>query len=202
MIKTIVAIDEQDEILGEFFNECLCDLENFQNDKCAMTFIKSNALNDLSISLTVPKNEKFVFLAYSHGADSELLANGRTPYISDSLNTTLFKSALFYTCSCFTGKKLGQLLIDNECISYIGYKEKFEVWDFNREPFVACANYGFRLFTEGHSVEIIIQKMKAKYDEQIDNYTNDFFGAAHLLANKNALISLGNLENCLAHMSN
>lgn len=48
-------------------------------------------------------------------------------------------------------------------------------------------------------VETIINKMKGKYDEQIDNYTNDFFGAAHLLANKNALVALGNMNLDINH---
>lgn len=78
-----------------------------------------------------------------------MLAAGITPYISDTINTTLFKDSLFYTCSCNTGKRLVELLIDNECLSYIGYKENFEIWDYNRKPFVECANYGFKLFVLG-----------------------------------------------------
>lgn len=193
MISTILAVDEQDEVLGGFYAECLADLERFENDKCTIKAVKSNALNDLTISLSVPENGKFVFLAYSHGSDSELLAGGIAPYISVTLNISLFKNSFFYTCSCNTGKRLGQSLIDNECISYIGYKEKFEVWDYNRTPFVECANYGYKLFVHGNNVESIIEQMKAKYDEHIANYTNDFFGAAHLLANRNALLALGDL---------
>lgn len=201
MISTILAIDERDYVLGNFYTECLTDLENFENDKCAITYIKSNALNDLAISVTVPKGGKFVFLAYSHGSDSELLAGGVTPYISENLNITLFKNSFFYTCSCSTGKRLGQVLIDNECISYIGYREKFEIWDFNRSPFVECANYGYKLFVQGNNVESIIEQMRAKYDEHISNYNNDFFGAAHLLANRNALLALGDLSYSINNLS-
>ncbi|MGJ7033719.1 hypothetical protein [Niabella hirudinis] len=197
MINAILAIDEQDEVLGNFYTECLTDLENFENDKCSITLIKSNALNDLAVSLSIPKNGKFVFLAYSHGSDSELLAGGTTPYISETLNITLFKNSFFYTCSCSTGKRLGQLLIDNQCISYIGYKEKFTIWDYNRTPFVECANYGYKLFIQGYNIESIVEQMKAKYDEHIDNYSNDFFGAAYLLANRNTLLALGDLTHSI-----
>lgn len=201
MINTILAIDDRDDVLGGFYTECLADLESFENDKCSITFIKSNALNDLAISMTVPQNGRFIFLAYSHGSDSELLARGTTPYISETLNITRFKDSFFYTCSCCTGKRLGQLLINNHCISYIGYSEKFELWDFNRPPFVECANYGYKLFVQGNNVESIIDQMKAKYDEHINDYNNDFFGAAHLLANRNALVALGDLTHNIDHLS-
>lgn len=201
MISTILAIDDRDNVLGNFYTECLADLEGFENDKCSIKPIKSNALNDLAISISVPENGKFIFLAYSHGSDSELLAGGVTPYISGTLNITLFKKSFFYTCSCSTGKRLGQLLIDNECFSYIGYKEKFEIWDYNRSPFVECANYGYKLFVQGNNVESIVEQMKAKYDEHISNYNNDFFGSAYLLANRNALLALGDLSHNINNLS-
>ncbi len=193
MISTILAIDERDHILGDFYTECLLDLENFENNRCLIKAIKSNSLNELAISVSIPLEGGFIFLAYSHGSDTELLAGGVTPYISESINTSLFKNSFFYTCSCSTAKRLGHILIENECISYIGYKEKFEIWDYNRVPFVDCANYGYKLFVQGDDVKTIIEKMKEKYDEHIDNYTNDIFGSAHLLANKRALIALGDL---------
>ncbi len=202
MINTILAIDEQDEVLGDFYTECLQDLENIENENITTTYIKSNALNEATISLRVPANGKVAFLAYSHGSETELLASGVTPYISETINTKLFKESFFYTCSCSTGKKLGQSLIDNECSSYIGYKEKFEVWNYNRKPFVECANHGYRLFIQGENVESIIGKMKEKYDEHISNYNNDFFGAAYLLANRNVLVALGDLTHCVDKIAN
>lgn len=202
MINAILAIDEKDDVLGGFYTECLEDLESFITDKCTLKCIKSNSLNEAAISLTLPKEGKVVFLAYSHGSDSELLASGTTPYISETVNTTLFQGAFFYTCSCSTGKKLGHSLIENNCGSYIGYKEKFEVWDFNRTPFVECANHGYKLFIQGNDVKSIIEKMRQKYDEHILNYDNDFFGAAHLLANRNALLALGDLTHSIEKLIN
>ncbi|MFT3846219.1 MAG: hypothetical protein QM725_14275 [Lacibacter sp.] len=194
MISTILAIDDGDEILGEFFADCLADLKNFENERLDITYITSSRLNEASVSMLIPKDKKFVFLAYSHGSDNELLSSGTNPYVSEKVNITLFKNSFFYTCSCYTGKKLGEILIENECLSYIGYKEKFEVWNYNRRPFVECANFGFKLFVQGESVDLVLQKMKEKYDEQIDDYNNDYFGAAHLLANKNALVALGDIN--------
>lgn len=202
MINVILAIDEQDEVLGGFYTECLQDLENIENDKITLTSIRSNSLNEATIVLKTPANGKFVFLAYSHGSENELLASGITPYISDTINIKLFKESFFYACSCSTGKRLGQSLIDNQCSSYIGYKEEFQVWDYNRKPFVKCANYGYKLFLQGENVESIITKMKKEYDKHISDYSNDFFGSAILLANKNALIALGDLTHSIDRIIN
>ena len=32
MIQTILAVDNEDSILGEFFTECLKDIENYENE--------------------------------------------------------------------------------------------------------------------------------------------------------------------------
>ena len=191
MITAILAIDEQDDVLGDFYSDCLRDLQNIENEHVSLSYIKSHSLNEAAISLKVPAAGKFLFLAYSHGSANQLLSKGVNPYISDTINTHLFKQSFFYTCSCSTAIILGQSLIDNECASYIGYKDKFTVWDYNRPPFVECANFGYKLFLQGENIETIIAKMKDKYDEHIDNYNNDFFGSVHLLANRNALSSLG-----------
>ncbi len=200
MINTFLAIDDLDEKLGSFYTECLTDLQSIAENNSTLIAIRSNNLNDLHISLAIPQTENVIFLAYSHGSANELLANGVTPYISDTLNTNLFKGSFFYTCSCSTAKKLGHTLIENECASYIGYKEEFTIWDYNRPPFVECANLGYKLFLSGHNISSIQSIMKEKYDEHIDNYTNDFFGAACLLSNKNALVALGNLEYSVNNM--
>lgn len=201
MMSVIVAVDDLDDCLGEFFNECIGQIEVIEKAaKCDTRYIRSNQLNDATISFMIPQNKSFAFLAYSHGSDTELLQGGKTPYISESLNIDKFKQSFFYTCSCKTGKSLGQKLIDNECFCYIGYNEEFTVWDFNRKPFIECANYGFQLFLEGKEAKEIIDLMKAKYDESIDNYENDLIGAAHLLSNKNALVLKGDETHSISRM--
>lgn len=201
MTEVIIAVDELDDCLGDFFNECLQDLEIIEKEAgCNTKYIKSDQLNDASVSFLVPKDKAFIFLAYSHGSETELLKRATTPYISEILNIDKFKSSFFYTCSCKTGKSLAQTLINNHCHCYIGYNEEFTVWDFNRKPFVECANLGFKLFLQGIESGEIINLMKAKYDEAIDNYENDLMGSAYLLSNKNALTLKGDSTHSLSKM--
>jgi hypothetical protein len=192
MIDTIIAVDENDNILGDFFYSCYEDLNDcFIANSIVVNLLKSNRLNDLSISLTMENMLNFIFVAYSHGGKSELTANGTSQYISNTINIDKFKNSFFYTCSCYTGKELGVNLIDNGCLGFIGYNNKFTVWDFYRSPFVECANYGLKLFVEGLKIDDLYRKMKDKYTEHIDNYNNDIFGAAMLVANRNALVKIG-----------
>jgi hypothetical protein len=194
MIQAIIAVDNNDSILGNFFTECLQKIENYTNPLVQLDIIKSNALNDLTISLKVKNLSKIIFVAVSHGSEDSLLSNGVTPYISSNINIDKFSESFFYTCSCLTGKMLAPKLIENGCSSYLGYDNSFSVWDFNRTPFVECATYGYKVYLEGHNIETVLEMMKLKYDEHINNYDNDYFGAVMLLDNKNALIAQGDTK--------
>lgn len=198
MIQTILAVDNEDSILGEFFTECLKDIENYENEAKSLNVIKSNALNELAISLKLSELSKFIFLAFSHGSKESLLSNGSSPYISININNGIFLNAFFYACACNVGEVLGRNLVENGCSSFIGYNKNFEIWDFNRNPFVQCATYGYKLFLSGCNIETIIEKMKEKYDEYIDNYENDIFGAMMLLSNKNSLVYHGNSKHSIS----
>lgn len=202
MIQAILAVDNEDSILGNFFTECLQEIENHKSPLIHLDVIKSNALNDLAISLKVESISNFIFVAISHGSEEALLSNGITPYVSSNININKFSNSFFYTCSCFTGKELASKLIENGCSSYIGYDNKFSVWDYHRKPFVECATYGYKLFLSGHNIETIIEMMKTNYDEHIDNYNNDYFGAVMLLDNKKALMALGDEKHNIQMLHN
>jgi hypothetical protein len=184
--------DNEDDSLGLFFNLCYEDLVNYlENSTLNISYYDSQRLNEISISLIVDPLEKFITLAYSHGSETELLRRN-SPYISTEVNVDKFANSFFYTCSCHTGKLLGEELINNGTLNYIGYWDKFEVWGFNMDPYIDCANYGIKLFFENHCTNDIIIMMREMYNKHIDNYKNDMFGAAMLVSNRNSLVSHGN----------
>lgn len=192
MVNTILAFDNEDSDLGEFFTECSVDLvSHFNHVNANISTLNSSRLNSIVIEATLEDLNTFIFLSYSHGSENELLANGEVPFVSAE-NANSFSNSFFYTCSCHAGKTLAITLIDEGCLSFIGYNNKFGVWDFNRPPFIECANFGIKLFLEGIASEDILIRMQEKYTEHIDNYNNDIFGSAILLSNRRALRHLGN----------
>ena len=192
MVEVIGLFDNKDENLGLFFNLCYEDLNLFLKDSpLNISYFDSPKISEASVAIITESLDKFILLAYSHGGENELVRNGNIPYVTTKINVDKFKNTLFYTCSCHTAKGLGEELINNGVLSYIGYKDKFEVWGYNMNPYIECANYGMKLFFTSTSTDAIIPLMKSKYNEHIDNYKNDIFGAAMLVSNRNSLIKKG-----------
>lgn len=192
MGTVILACDNGDGSLGGFFEECNYDMIAFlQHNDVNYLEINKKQLNEVSVSIQTSQHKDFLFVAYSHGSEDSLFA-GDKAYISSTINIKSFPNTFFYSCACSTAKTLGKILIENGCLSFIGYNEPFHVWDFNRAPFLECINSGLKFFLEGKSVQQVVLSMKEKYTYHIDNYNNDIFGAALLVANRNALTSHGN----------
>src|SRR5690606_5216767 len=109
MVSTVLAVDNNDADLGDFFRECSEDLvTHFNHIKKGIKILDSTKLNDIIIKVTLEKLNKFIFLVYSHGSENELLAKGAIPFIT-SENASDFCNSFFYTCSCHTAKVLGKV---------------------------------------------------------------------------------------------
>jgi|SRR3954466_3141785 len=193
MANTILAIDDQDSTLGPFFLACQEELISFFDEQnITVSRINSNALNDLTITMTTAGRAPFVFGGYSHGTYENLLKSAQIPYISIALNGSSFENSLFYTFSCSSGKKLGIDLIGMNCICFIGYKADVAIWSTYMQPFVECANHGLFQFYMGNDTESIVIQMKQKYNEHIDAiYKKDYLIASILMDNRDALIKHG-----------
>lgn len=193
MTSTILAFDELDKVLGSFFQSCKEDLDSFfDKSDIKPTFLNSNKLNDLAIGFVTQDIPSFVFGAYSHGGSDCLLKSASIPYVSRN-NSANFKKSFFYTFSCSSGKELGTDLINNGCHCYIGYRDVIAIWSTYPKPFIECANHGLIQFFNGEESYTIINQMKNKYNEEIDNvYKEDFLIASILKDNRDALILHGN----------
>ncbi len=192
MAKTILAFDELDSKLGLFFQCCKENLDLFfAQINIQPTFLNSNKLNDLAIEIVTKDVSSFIFGAYSHGGNNCLVKSAKIPYVS-STNSSNFKNSFFYTFSCNSGIELGANLIENGCHCFIGYKDIVAIWSTFPKPFINCANYGLIQFFNGEESHSIINQMKEKYNDEIDNmYKQDFLIASILKDNRDGLIMLG-----------
>lgn len=192
MANTIIAVDEADGRLGSFFQLCMDDLVAFFNAIPIMpTVLNSTRLNDLSVQLTTQPLNAFVFGAYSHG-NINCLLKANTSYVSTTVNNTCFQNSFFYTFSCSCGHELGDNLIENGCLCFIGYNKVISIWSTYIQPFVVCANHGLKLFYNGVSTFQIEAEMKNQYNIEIDAiYPDDFMIASILRENRDALVKCG-----------
>ncbi|WP_321369503.1 hypothetical protein [uncultured Draconibacterium sp.] len=204
MINVIIVSDDTDTHLGNYFLNCKEDISQFfdgQNEVLENTviLIPQDTCNQAFVDLTVEEinDGSFVFIAYSHGNERYLRSNGGN-YIQAGVNTNNFANSLFFTNSCLSGKELGKDLIDNGCISFVGYVE--EVYGFLNDEYMAvsinCDNACIKsFFSDTISISLAFERMKKYYTSQIDKYKSlDPIFAARLVSNREALVLYGNME--------
>jgi hypothetical protein len=196
MINTILAYDERDVILGEFFDLCAIKTKDSISDGVNLIEINSQSLNDLTIQFkTEALNSKpFLFITFTHGSESELLKSGSIPFLSTTINEKGLKNSLSYCFACNSGKELGHTLIENGALAFVGYKEEVTVQKFfdALDSFVECATCGLKYFFSEMSLANSISLMKEKYTDCMDRfYSRDMIIASSFMENRDALVLLG-----------
>ena len=196
MINTLLVSDNKDDQLGFFFEECAEHTKAVTNGSFNIVEINSRNLNSISLRIQAESFNfnAFLFISYTHGTDTELLANGSTPFISDTLNVECLKNCFAYCFACHAGNKLGQSLIDNKALAFVGFKSELKIQKYFGafESFTDCATSGVRYFFSGDNLEISINKMKSKYTECVDQYySKDMVVASWFMEHRDSLILLG-----------
>ena len=193
MANILMAFDEQDATMGSFNQGCFESYQEYLNGKeFSVTYINSAQLNEANIQLRTSMLSPFVFAAYSHGSENGELLSTQGIYLSTTVNQTSFGNSFVYTVSCHVGSSLAKCMIDNGCLSFLGYKSFFYFWD-GYKCFSDCANFGLFLFLEKINTLEVHRQMIMKYDDEIDKiYLSDYLVASLLRENRDALIHLGN----------
>lgn len=195
MIKFILAYDENNYELGYFFKKCAEDLKESLEEEIHQLALElsSHKLTStyLELKMEIYSDTRFIFTAYSHGSEDRLSSS--ETYLSTNSNLKPFQDSLFYTFSCLSGLKLGNKLIENNCLAFVGYKAEAYIVTRNEDIFKEGANFGLKKFLQGENIESSINQMKNKYSELIDNTFSEFpIVASMLRRNRDGLILLGN----------
>lgn len=196
MINTIIAYDNADPDLGAFFEKCATKTKENTDSSFNIIEINSQSLNDLNLQLKADTvNDKaFLFISYTHGSETALLKNGIAPFISDSINVTCLKNSFSYCFACNAGKKLGQALIDNGAIAFVGFNDEVKIQKFFNafHCFIDCATSGIIFFFNGDDLANSIRKMKAKYTDYLDQfYLKDMLTASWFMEQRDSLVLFG-----------
>jgi hypothetical protein len=203
MIGVIVACDDGDSALGDYFSECASDIESTLNDaqynSCGafVHAMRSDSCNYACLCDAVGSmnGKPFVFVAYTHGTDDGLVVNDNY-FLSDNNHNFMFRGSFIFSASCLVARKLGPSLVDNECAAFIGYKDEVNILIGAYRNFsVECCNVGLKLFfTENYTIQnmyqIMLRLITQKYEQLLRD--NQLILASQLVNNREALILLGN----------
>ncbi len=196
MINILIAFDDWDNNLGDFFRGCYYDIYNYVRNNKFFKIIEIDGehLDKKTIEKTITgfKQSSFLCLAYSHGADNVLVCKESSEEYINQSNSYFFGNSFFYTFSCDTGKKLGGLLLQNGCKTFIGYEDKVTSLNAYEVYFIECANYGIKQFFRGKTVLEVYNSMLDKYENVMDSisdhHPDKLVINAWLGRNKNALM--------------
>jgi|GEM_PF-930325 len=205
MINIVIAFDNQNIVLGQYFDDCQKDIVTLLEEQNQLvkscSKVPSPQCNVAYIDIAIPQinSNPFIFIAYTHGMDDGLKCSGDSFVSVD--NCHHFINSLFYSTACLVGKKLAPELIDKGCKAFIGFKDESNVI-FNevsyRETFMECDNYALKMFmTSDKTVGESFNAMRNHYTNKIDHLMELgedplFIGA--LTANREALVCLGDKD--------
>ncbi|MDR1317928.1 MAG: hypothetical protein LBK13_13765 [Spirochaetales bacterium] len=201
MVKIVLVIDDADISLGDFFSYCVNKLKKiFFNNVTAIEFTSGKIKNDISINVWLEQIKcNFIFIALTHGSESELIGSNALPYVAVDINVSYLKNSFSFCFSCNAGKVLGKEIIDKGGLCFVGhnntvYANNTGLW---RELFSKPIVCFWEMFFSGETVFSCINKKKDEYNRIIDKiYETDMFHAMYLLNNRDSLVVYGNGHCC------
>jgi hypothetical protein len=203
-----IAYDEKDSRLGRYFEECKEDLVRFIQDELSSYSIDelpSRLCNQayLSLRYKLDNPNNFLFVAYSHGTDTALIAGGH-PFIEEGANSNLFSKSLFYSTACLIANRLGEDLISNGSLGFVGNSRSVDAFNDERRTLsIQADNLGMKMFVMGKPLGEAVRLMKSHYSERIMHFLKlgDFDTAGTFIDCRESLVLYGNPDLTIADFS-
>jgi hypothetical protein len=204
MIKTIIAYDNNDSVLGGYFNSSFLYINALKKQtNVSITELDSSGCCESKINQIIPSfnNKNFVFVALSHGSEDGKHLMGGDNYVNEN-NSFLFNNSFFYSTSCHIGKQLGNILFNNGCKCFIGYTNsvKAPISGGLVDLYVECELYALKKFyLTTKSIGDLFEEMILFIDNKFLELANgsDIVDAMVLLDNKNSMVLICNNANRL-----
>ena len=201
MIRIVVAYDDNDSALGDYFEE---SYNNFHRSMQAAnatptTVLRGLECDEVSINNAVNplKADPFLFVGLSHGDDTgNYLLTENDAYVSPD-NAVNFTNSFFYTTGCNAGLDLRANLLQKGCKVFIGYTNNSKAplnEDYN-SLFIDCELFALKQFlSSDRTINELFNEMmnftQTKIDWLFEN--NEIVEAMDLQSNKDCMIVDGN----------
>ena len=200
MIRVIIAYDDNDAELGDYFDDSFKDFDNNLsiNNNTSTTAIRGLECNETNIKAIVPSNIPYIFIGLSHGNEQQLLTENDV--YADSKDVLHFKNSLFYSPSCSTAIELGKRLIEAECVCYIGCaRDTLATYEDFYHLYIDCENYCIKEFINSNkTIETTYDEMLKYFDSKIDELfeqgDDEILVAMELQHNKDSFVLEGNKQ--------
>ena len=195
MINTVLLYDNKDATLGTFFNLCankFLHLHNaLYNHSVSAEHNTENCEKEVIESvLSAYNNSNFLFVSFLHGnADAMYISNEK---VVSCDNAHFFTNAFCYTFSCYCGKNLATILLQNNACVFWGYIDKAYSVSGYEEDFADLAISGLKHFFDNKTIEEAHNAVIEEYTNKIDElYQINFITASFVMRNRDSMVVLG-----------
>lgn len=197
MINIVIAYDDNDDELGDYFELGYMDL--FEKLKSCQN-ITLNSIRGLNCSESAIVDciesfdeDNFGFVGFSHGNDCQLVTENEV-YV-DINNIDHFENSLFYSTACSTGIQLGAELVKVRCKCFIGFKnETYATYEDFYDIYLECENYCLTDFLlKDNTIKESFDNMLVYFDKKILEMENDdeILVAMELIGNRDSFVIYG-----------
>jgi hypothetical protein len=206
MIKIVVAYDDNDSTLADYFEESYSNLlQSIQSAQETPTVVlKGLECTEINVNaaVTALNVNPFLFIGLSHGDETgNYLLTENNNYITPN-NSENFINSFFYTTACNAGLGLRENLLQNGCKIFIGYTDNSKAplnEDYN-SLFIDCELYAIKQFMSSNStIDELFNAMMNYTQTMIDRlFENDetIIEAMDLQRNKDSMILFGDGSLC------
>lgn len=200
MIKVVIAYDDNDSALGDYFEESydnLCHAIHATGDNQTIV-LRGLDCDEANInSAVVPLNiNPFVFVGLSHGdITGTYLLTESDNYVSPD-NAVNFPNSFFYTTGCNVGLVLREALLENNCKVFVGYTDYSKAplnEDYN-SMFIDCELFALKQFmSTNNTLHQLFSEMLDYTQTQIDYLFahDEIVEAMDLQSNKDCISIFG-----------
>lgn len=204
MIKIVVAYDDNDSSLGDYFEESYSNLlQSIQSAQETPTVVLRGlecTEANVNAAVAVLNVNPFLFVGLSHGDEDGLcLLTDNDVFVTES-NVMHFANSYFYTTACNVGSVLGKNLIANNCKCFIGCEwSSLATFDEFYDVYIECENFAIGEFLNStKTIQQTFDEMKLHFDAMIDKYSieGEILFAMELQNNKDCMIIIGDGSLC------